>query len=286
MADAKPAVERLSEDESLRGDLSDIGFGPLLDWAVAAVKAYAPQAADSDALDAYTNRVRGVVQSAVQAAQDSKLDDPSALLDFEVDGKDKVLAGLKAVSFGDDPDQNAVQIAAALQTGLTAATEAAAGGAPAPETPQPEKATATPTENPSPATEAAQPASSQASSQEAAQPPPPQSSTEPAQVKASEPGQEAAQAQPDAAQTAPAESTSKQEPAQEAQPVKKNEQEEGEKAGQPPPPEKGLNPEPPANPAPSDPRPGAFLDSLRSRVSQAYSSAWGIFKGFSKRRSG
>ena len=104
MADAKPAVERLSEDESLRGDLSDVGFGPLLDWAVAAVEAYAPLAADSDALDAYTARIKGVVQAAVQAAQDSNLDDPQALLDFDPSDREKTLAALKAVTFGDDPD--------------------------------------------------------------------------------------------------------------------------------------------------------------------------------------
>ncbi len=46
---ARGAVERLSEDEALRGDLSDQGFGPLLDWGVAAVQACAPRVTDAQA---------------------------------------------------------------------------------------------------------------------------------------------------------------------------------------------------------------------------------------------
>src|SRR5947209_8360225 len=80
---ARSAVERLSEDEALRGDLSDVGFGPLLEWAIAAARAYAPKAGDADAMDKYTGRLRGVVQAAVNAAQAGKLEDPAALLDFD-----------------------------------------------------------------------------------------------------------------------------------------------------------------------------------------------------------
>ncbi len=257
MADAKPAVERLSEDESLRGDLSDIGFGPLLDWAVAAVQAFASKAAGSDALDAYTSRVRGVVQSAVQAAQDSKLADPTALLDYDPAGKEKVLTALKALKLGDDPDDNAVQIAAVLQSGLTAEGASPAPGGTAP-------ASNENTASPAPTLPIEAPASS---------------------VPAREaPEQEAARPQPDRpAEPAPA-------PEKEAaKPLKKNEQ-EGESASPSPPADQSPNlnqsPEPPANPAPSNPRPGTFLDNLRSGVGQAYNSARGIFKGLSKRRSG
>ncbi len=123
---ARPAVERLSEDESLRGELSDIGFGPLLDWAVAAVKAYAAKAADSAAMDAFTDRVRGVVQAVVEAAQDGTLTDPTALLDFDPANPDKAAIALKDLQLGGDPDDNAARIAAVLQTALAGDGETAA----------------------------------------------------------------------------------------------------------------------------------------------------------------
>ncbi|MDB5080821.1 MAG: hypothetical protein JWP00_2745 [Chloroflexi bacterium] len=130
---ARQAVERLSEDEALRGDLSDFGFGPLLDWANAAVEAYAAKEPDSAAMDQYTSRVRGVVQSAVDTAQAGKLDDPEALLDFDPPGRDKALADLKALQLGDDPDDNAVKIAAVLQSAMTSTPGASPEAAPAAE---------------------------------------------------------------------------------------------------------------------------------------------------------
>lgn len=122
---ARAAVERLSEDEALRGDLSDIGFGPLLDWAVAAVQAYAAKAADSAAMDRYTDRIRGVVQAVVEAAQAGKLADPAPLLDFDPANPATATAALTDLSLGDDPDDNAVQITAVLQAALVQAPPAA-----------------------------------------------------------------------------------------------------------------------------------------------------------------
>ncbi len=219
---ARSAVERLSEDESLRGELSDIGFGPLLDWAVAAVKAYAAKAANSDAMDQYTGRVRGVVQAVVEVAQAGKLDDPVALLDFDPANRDKAQAALQALSLSDDPDANAEQIATVLQAALT-------------EAPASPAAEAAPTESrPAAALPVEVPPTAEASP--AAEPTP--------EVKKKEPGEvgEANTAQASAPQ---------------------------------------QNPEP----ATSDPMSGAFLNGVKSRMGQAYSSAWGIFKGLSKRRS-
>lgn len=221
---ARPAVERLSEDESLRGDLSDIGFGPLLDWAVAAVTAYAAKAADSDAMDQYTGRVRGVVQAAVEAAQAAKLDDPAPLLDFDPADRNKALADLQALSLGDDPDANAEQIAAILQSALSS----------------------TPA---SPAVEATP-----------AEPPPASAET----------------------LAAPVEATPAVEPAAE---IKKNEPAGAGEAGAAQAPGPQQNPETPPQTFPPGPRTGALFDSVKSRVGQAYNSAWGIFKGLSKRRS-
>lgn len=299
MADPKPAVERLSEDESLRGDLSDIGFGPLLDWAVAAVTAYAPKA-DDNALDVYTGRVRGVVQSAVQAAGDGKLDDPAALLDFDPADRAKVSTELQNIKFGDDPDDNAVQLATVLQTGLTAvpapAPDAPVENPPAQEAPQP--APTTPAVSIEAAAQALEAAATQAvsvagttSKPEPAQPqteaaPPP---TEQGQA-AVQPPQETAPPQPESVQTQPEAAAPEEEATQ--PPQKKNEQ-DAESAA-PLPPEQsqspnlnqnanpGQNPEPAAQTAPA----GVFFDGVKSRVGQAYTSAWGIFKGITKRRTG
>lgn len=123
---ARSAVERLSEDEALRGDLSDFGFGPLLDWGVAAATAYADQATDASQMEQYTARLRGVIRAAVEAAEAARLDDPAALLDFETDQKEKLQAALQALALSDDPDGNAEQIAAILQTGLAKSSGPAA----------------------------------------------------------------------------------------------------------------------------------------------------------------
>ncbi len=227
---ARSAVERLSEDESLRGELSDIGFGPLLDWAVAAVKAYAAKAANSDAMDQYTGRVRGVVQAVVEVAQAGKLDDPAALLDFEPANRDKAQTALKALSLGEDPDANAEQIATVLQAALTEAPASPAAEV-APTKSKPAAAVAV---------EAPPIAATAGEASPTAEPTP--------EVKKNAPGEvgEAKTAQVNVPQ---------------------------------------QNPESTAPPAISGPPPGAFFDGMKSKMGQAYNSAWGIFKGLSKRRS-
>lgn len=114
----RTAVERLSEDEALRGDLSDVGFGPLLDWATAAAEAYSPKAPSAAAMEEYTDKLRKVVEAAVNVAQNSRLDDPAELLDFDTTKKDQVTQELKSLQLGDDADANAEQLAKALQAAL------------------------------------------------------------------------------------------------------------------------------------------------------------------------
>jgi hypothetical protein len=114
----RTAVERLSEDEALRGDLSDVGFGPLLDWATAAAEAYSPKASNAAAMEEYTDKLRKVVEAAVNVAQNARLDDPAELLDFETTKKDKVTQELKSLQLGSDADANAEQLAKALQAAL------------------------------------------------------------------------------------------------------------------------------------------------------------------------
>src|SRR6185437_14729151 len=68
---ANAAIERLAEDESLRGDLTDDGFLPLQNWAFARLQRIAHEAAHHPdpqaAMDGYTSQIRAFVQAAVQA---------------------------------------------------------------------------------------------------------------------------------------------------------------------------------------------------------------------------
>ncbi len=126
---AQPAVERLSEDETLRGDLTDDGFGPLLEWAANAAIAYATNLKSNkpeEAMDAYAARLKGVIQAVVAAAEAGKIEDAAALLDFEAGGKataQKELAGL-GLKTG-EADDNAVKIAGVLAKALTQPAETA-----------------------------------------------------------------------------------------------------------------------------------------------------------------
>jgi hypothetical protein len=115
---ARTAVERLAEDEALRGDLSDAGFGPLLDWGVAAVLAYAAKATDAAAMERYTGQVRRVIRAAVTAAAAGELADARALLEFETDRRDEAAQRLAVLDLAGDADANAGQIAALLQAAL------------------------------------------------------------------------------------------------------------------------------------------------------------------------
>jgi hypothetical protein len=129
------AMERLSEDEALRGDLSDQGFGPLLDWGMAAVQACAAKVTEAGAGEKYADRIRDVIREAVQAAEAGKVEEPGALLLEGAAPKEETARALKGLRLGEDPDANAVQIAAVLQEALkpappTKAEEAAVAARP------------------------------------------------------------------------------------------------------------------------------------------------------------
>ncbi len=144
------AVERLSEDESLAGDLSDIGFSPLLKWGEAAVQTWAAQPGaglSQDSINDYTARVRGVIGAVVETAQAGKLDEMAPLLDFEAAQPAKTAADLKALTLGDDPDANAVSLAELLQAALPVASTKK----PAPEPPSKDAEPSHPVTTPPPA---------------------------------------------------------------------------------------------------------------------------------------
>lgn len=142
---AQRAVERLSDDESLRGDLTDDGFGPLFDWAVnraialAGPIAAAPPDGRDDSLAALTDALRQAVRAAVAAADAG---DTAPLIDvlgapalrFDLGALQSALAG---VTPGDDHDANAQAIAAALNS-----VHVLENAPPAPSEPAPERGAA------------------------------------------------------------------------------------------------------------------------------------------------
>lgn len=121
---AKHAVEALLDNEALRGDLSDDGFGPLLNWATGALTATAraagdvPDVAEATArLDAAGEEVRGLLAAAVQAAQRHTRDDLLALLREPLLLRNtpvRLRVALTGLRLGDDPDINAARLARAL----------------------------------------------------------------------------------------------------------------------------------------------------------------------------
>ncbi len=121
---AERAVGALLDDETLRGDLSDDGFNPLLDWATNALTVAAQQVAD--ALDAEAEArmaaagaaVKETLAAAVQAAQGHSRRDVLALAGTPLVARNALARGrvmLAGFRLGDDPDANARRLARALR---------------------------------------------------------------------------------------------------------------------------------------------------------------------------
>jgi hypothetical protein len=118
---ANPAIERLAEDEALRGDLTDDGYLPLQNWAFARLQRIAHEAVHHPdpqaAMDGYTSQIRAFVQAAVRAAESGDLGDLAALVKPRVALQKDVPAlvdALRKVAFTGDADANAQAIASAL----------------------------------------------------------------------------------------------------------------------------------------------------------------------------
>ncbi len=118
---ANPAIERLAEDEALRGDLTDDGYLPLQNWAFARLQRIAHEAAHHPdpqaAMDGYAAQIRAFVQAAVRAAESGALGDlpaqvkPRVVLQNDVPA---VVAALRQITFSKDADANAQAIAKAV----------------------------------------------------------------------------------------------------------------------------------------------------------------------------
>lgn len=111
---ARAVIERLSEDERLRGTLTDDGFGPLLAWAVAAVQQAATTVRKSEDMDPFEDRVRAALEAAVAAAEEATVADPAALAGWQPGPTDRVTPALRDLKLGSDADANAQQLAAIL----------------------------------------------------------------------------------------------------------------------------------------------------------------------------
>lgn len=119
---AERAVERLSDDETLRGRLSDAGFAPLFDWAVAAAQRAAVAASTSPepaaTLDGVVAQLRAVLRAAAQGAAEGRVRPLLRWLGpplFSAGEAERARACLRALRPGDDVDANARAIAAALR---------------------------------------------------------------------------------------------------------------------------------------------------------------------------
>ena len=126
MADAEAlaqgAVEALAEDETLRGDLTDTGFGPLLEWAtnalIAAARAVAAAPDAAARMGAARDRVKATLAAAVQAAEGHRRADTLALLRDPLVARNPLVRSRVAfVGFrlGSDADANAARLAKALR---------------------------------------------------------------------------------------------------------------------------------------------------------------------------
>ncbi len=112
---AETAAGALLEDEALRGDLTDAGFGLVMDWATQLVVARAagwlrlpdPRAAMWDDIARIKGLVRGIVGAAEAIA-------PEPLLDVAGPLAGDVADALANVDWSDDPDANARALVGAL----------------------------------------------------------------------------------------------------------------------------------------------------------------------------
>jgi hypothetical protein len=128
MAEAEALAERavgaLLDDETLRGDLTDDGFAPLLEWATNALTAVAQRVADAPDAEAETRMeaagaaVKETLAAAVQAAQAHSRRDVLALAGTPLVARNTLARGrvlLAGFRLGDDPDANARQLARLLR---------------------------------------------------------------------------------------------------------------------------------------------------------------------------
>ena len=110
---AERVYERVAEDESLRGDLTDEGFGPLLDWCANRIVSVV-QHHSTPSLDELSEVFRGTMAMLVASAEHG---DPGELtaLPAEIVDPSCVEELSRIVSEVADPDSRAAMLAARLR---------------------------------------------------------------------------------------------------------------------------------------------------------------------------
>jgi hypothetical protein len=125
---AQRVAERLSEDEALRGSLTDAGFGPLLDWATnivtaAAHRTSASGAANADTLsDAARNLLRALVQAA-ESGDASSVHDAFSQPLFTAEESSTLRGALADLPAQGDADARAKGLAQALANHVPGAAQ-------------------------------------------------------------------------------------------------------------------------------------------------------------------
>ena len=110
-ANAERAVERLLDDEALRGDLEDDGYGPLLGVVTTLVDARAARFPTTDALYAASH---GLLRAAVAAASAGQADGLTSAAHPLLIGQEEAAFREQLPRLGGDSNQNARAIARAL----------------------------------------------------------------------------------------------------------------------------------------------------------------------------
>lgn len=110
-ANAERAVERILDDEALRGDLEDAGYGPLLSVVTKLADARAASFPTTDALYAAS---RQLLATAVAAASDGNANPLASAVHPLLTSEEEAAFRAQLPRLGADPNQNAPAIARAL----------------------------------------------------------------------------------------------------------------------------------------------------------------------------
>jgi hypothetical protein len=123
---ARIVVERLSEDEMLRGDLTDRGFSPVLNFVASLVPGAAARAAsnstDEDVEEAVSHGARGLARAIVAAAETGEVESliaqlcPPMLAPEAGEQARRSISTRLASDAG--PDERAVALVASLSASL------------------------------------------------------------------------------------------------------------------------------------------------------------------------
>lgn len=121
---AQSAVERLTEDEALRGDLTDAGFSPIIEWATNALLKAAQDAANQSddtaqtQMDQAESNIKRLIGGVIEAAQQPGKDTVTMLMNDPTVASDSTTRQRLAANgwrLGADVDANAQRLTKALR---------------------------------------------------------------------------------------------------------------------------------------------------------------------------